>query len=62
VTKRVLELAYLWKASAHGSQLQLYAPFLFSLVLLHGCQQVAQSRNKPLERISVERVCRAFYP
>jgi hypothetical protein len=62
VTKRVLDLAYLWKASANGVQLQLYATFLFYLVLLNVCQQVAQSLNEPLERISMEMVFRAFYP
>jgi len=61
VTKRVLDLAYLWKTSANGIQLQLYATLLFYLVLLHVCQQVAQSLNEPLERISVEMVFRAFY-
>jgi hypothetical protein len=61
VTKRVLDLAYLWQTSATGSQLQLYATLLFSLVLLHVCQQVAQSLTEPLERISVEMVFRAFY-
>src|SRR4029453_8376235 len=61
VTKRVLDLAYLWKASANGVQLQLYATCLFYLVLLNVCQQVAQSLNDPLERISVEMVFRAFY-
>jgi Transposase DDE domain len=61
VTKRVLDLAYLWKASANGVQLQLYATFLVYLVLLNVCQQVAQSLNEPLERISVEMVFRAFY-
>lgn len=61
ITKRVLDLAYLWKASANGVQLQLYATFLFYLVLLNVCQQVAQSLNEPLEQISVEMVFRAFY-
>jgi hypothetical protein len=61
ITKRVLDLAYLWKASANGVQLQLYATFLFYLVLLTVCHQVAQSLNEPLERISVEMVFRAFY-
>jgi hypothetical protein len=61
VTKRVLDLAYLWKASANGVQLQLYATFLFYLVLLNVCHQVAQSLNEPLEHISVEMVFRAFY-
>jgi Transposase DDE domain len=61
VTKRVLDLAYLWKATANGVQLQLYATFLFYLVLLNVCQHVALSLNEPLERISVEMVFRAFY-
>lgn len=61
ITKRVLDLAYLWKASANGVQLQLYATFLFYLVLLNVCQHVAQSLNEPLEQISVEMVFRAFY-
>jgi hypothetical protein len=62
VTKRVLELAYLWTTSANGIQLQLYATFLFYLVCLPVCQQGAQSLNEPLARISVEMVFRAFYP
>jgi DDE family transposase len=61
VTKRVLDLAYLWKASPNGIQLQLYATLLFYLVLLNVCQQVAHSLNEPLEQISVEMVFRAFY-
>lgn len=61
VTKRVLDLAYLWKASTNGIQLQLYATLLFYTVLLQVCQRVAQSLNEPLERISVEMVFRAFY-
>ena len=61
MTKRVLDLAYLWKASANGIQLQLYATLLFYTVLLQVCQQVAQCLNAPLERISVEMVFRAFY-
>jgi hypothetical protein len=62
VTKRVLDLAYLWKTSANGIQLQLYATFLFYRVVLQVCQQVAPSLTEPWERISVERVFRAFYP
>jgi hypothetical protein len=61
VTKRVLDLAYLWKASANGVQLQLYATLLFYCVLLSVCQQVAVALNQPLERISMEMVFRAFY-
>ena len=61
VTKRVLDLAYLWKASPNGVQLQLYATLLFYCVLLSVCQQVAVALHQPLERISMEMVFRAFY-
>ncbi len=61
LTKRVLDLAYLWTASPNGIQLQIYATLIFYAVLLNICQQVAQALNEPLERISVEMVFRAFY-
>src|SRR5262249_32985249 len=61
VTKRVLGLGHLWKASANGVQPQLYATFLFYLVLLNVCQHVAPSLNEPLAHISVEMVFRAFF-
>jgi hypothetical protein len=61
LTKRVLDLAYLWTASPNGIQLQIYATLLFYAVLLNLCQQVAQVLHEPLERISVEMVFRALY-
>ena len=61
VTKRVLDLAYLWTGSANAVQLQIYATLLFYAVLLTICQQVAQVLGEPLERISVEMVFQAFY-
>jgi len=61
LTKRVLDLAYLWTASPNGVQLQIYATFMFYAVLVNLCQQVAQALHEPLERISVEMVFRAFY-
>jgi hypothetical protein len=61
LTKRVLDLAYLWTASPNGIPLQLYATLIFYTVLLSVCQQVAQALNEPLEQISVEMVFRAFY-
>lgn len=61
LTKRVLDLAYLWTASPNGIQLQIYATLMFYAVLLSVCQQVAQALHEPLERISVEMVFRAFY-
>jgi Transposase DDE domain len=61
LTKRVLDLAYLWTGSTNAVQLQIYATLIFYAVLLTICQQVAQVLEEPLERISVEMVFRALY-
>ena len=61
LTKRVLDLAYWWTGSTTAVQLQRYATLIFYAVLLTLCQQVAEVLGAPLERLSVERVFRAFY-
>ena len=61
LTKRLLDLAYVWTGSRNAVQLQIYATLIFYAVLLTICQQVAQALGEPLERISVEMVFRAFY-
>ncbi len=61
LTKRVLDLAYLWSASRNALQLQVYATLIFYAVLIEVCQQVAEVLQQPLEKISVEMVFRAFY-
>jgi Transposase DDE domain len=61
LTKRLLDLAYVWTGSSNAVQLQIYATLMFYAVLLTICQQVAQVVGDPLERISVEMVFRAFY-
>ena len=61
LTTRVLDLAYWWTGSTHAVQWQLYATLIVYTVLLTICHQVAQGLGEPLERISVEMVCRAFY-
>jgi hypothetical protein len=61
LTKRVLDLAYLWTGSTNAVQLQIQATLIFYAVLVTICQQVAQALGEPLERISVEMVFRAFY-
>ena len=61
MTKRLLDLAYVWTGSHNAVQLQIYATLIFYAVLLTICQQVAQVLGEPLERISVEMVFRAFY-
>jgi hypothetical protein len=61
LTKRLLDLAYVWTGSRNAVQLQIYATLMFYAILLTVCQQVAQALGEPLERISVEMVFRAFY-
>jgi hypothetical protein len=61
LTKRLLDLAYIWTGSTNAVQLQFYATLIFYAVLLTICQQVAEVLGGPLERISVEMVFRAFY-
>jgi hypothetical protein len=61
LTKRVLDLSYLWTGSINAVQLQIYATLIFYAVLLTLCQQVAEVLGEPLERIAVEMVFRAFY-
>jgi hypothetical protein len=60
LTKRLLDLAYVWTGSTHAVQWQLYATLVFYAVLVTICQQVAQALGEPLERLSVEMVFRAF--
>jgi Transposase DDE domain len=61
LTKRRLDLAYVWTGSTNAVQWQLYATLVCSAVLVTIGQQVAQVLGEPLERISVAMVCRAFY-
>jgi hypothetical protein len=61
LTKRLLDLAYVWTGSSNAVPLQIDATLMFYAVLLTICQQVAQVLGEPLERISVEMVFRAFY-
>ena len=60
LTKRVLDLAYVWTGSINAVQLQIYATLIVYAVWLTICQQVAQALGEPLERISVEMVFRAL--
>lgn len=61
VTKRVLDLSYLWSGSTNAVQLQIYATLIFYTVLIEVCQQVAELLRQPLDTISVEMVFRGLY-
>ena len=61
LTKRVLDLAYLWSGSTNAVQLQICATLIFYAVLIEVCQQLAEVLGQPLDRISVEMVFRGLY-
>lgn len=61
MTKRLLDLAYVWTGSCNAVQVQIAATLIFYAVLVTICQQVAEVLGEPRERISVEMVFRAFY-
>lgn len=60
LTKRLLGLSYLWVGSSNGVQMQLYATGIFSAVLNDLGAEVAVVLQQPIERISVEMVCRSL--
>ena len=62
LTKRVVDVSYVWPGSTNAVPWQLYATLIFSAVLLTICQQVAEGLDEPLARLAVEMVLRAFYP
>lgn len=61
LTKRLLGLSYLWVGGSNGVQIQLYSTWIFYIVLMDLCAQVALALRQPLERISVEMVFRSLY-
>jgi hypothetical protein len=58
---RLLGLAYLWVAGSNGVQIQIYATWIFYVVLIDLCEDVAVALRQRLERISVEMVFRSLY-
>jgi hypothetical protein len=61
LVKRLLGLSYLWTGAANGIELQVWATWLLYAVLLDLCDQVAEVKGLPLDRISVEMVYRGLY-
>ena len=59
--KRLLNLSYLWTGSVNGIQLQIWATWLFYVVLVDLADAVADEINLPFERISLEMLYRGFY-
>jgi len=61
LTKRLLGLSYLWTGAANGIQSQIWATWLLYALLVDLADDVAQVRNLPLARISLEMVFRGLY-
>lgn len=61
LTKRLLGLSYLWVCGSNGVKIQLYSTWIFYMLLIDLCAQVAVALRQPLESISVEMVFRSFY-
>jgi Transposase DDE domain len=59
--KRLLGLSYLWTGSINGIKLQLWATWLFYVVLIDLADEVADELTLPFESISVEMVFRGIY-
>ena len=61
LVKRLLGLSYLWTGSVNGIKLQIWATWLIYAVLVDLSDEVAQTLQLPLERISKEMVFRGLY-
>ena len=61
LVKRLLGLSYLWTGAANGIALQVWATWLLYAVLIDLCDQIAEVKALPLQRISVEMVYRGLY-
>ena len=59
--KRLLGLSYLWTGSINGIKLQLWATWLFYVVLIDLSDEVANELTLPMNSISVEMVFRGIY-
>lgn len=59
--KRLLGLSYLWTGSVNGIKLQIWATWLFYVVLIDLSDEVAQELSLPFDSISVEMLFRGIY-
>jgi hypothetical protein len=61
VVKRLLGLSYLWTGSINGIKLQIWATWLFYVVLVDLGDAVADELSLPFDRISLEMIYRGLY-
>jgi hypothetical protein len=61
IVKRLLGLAYFWTGSQRGILLQIWATWIFYVVLVDLVDDVAQSLRRPFVHLSIEMVYRGLY-
>jgi hypothetical protein len=61
IVKRLLGLAYFWTGSQRGIQLQIWATWIFYVILVDLVDDVAQALERPFVHLSVEMVYRGLY-
>lgn len=59
--KRLLGLSYLWTGSLNGIRLQIWASWLFYVILIDLADAVAETLSLPCERISIAMLFRGLY-
>ncbi len=61
VAKRLLGLAYFWVGSINGVQTQIWATWLFYVLLVDLTDTVAEAMQRPFVHLSLEMVFKALY-
>jgi hypothetical protein len=61
LTKRLLGLSYLWTGAANGIALQIWVTWLLYAILVDLADEVADTLQLPLDRISLEMVYRGVF-
>jgi hypothetical protein len=61
IVKRLLGLAYFWTGSQRGIHLQIWATWIFYVILVDLVDDVAQALDRPFVHLSIEMVYRGLY-
>ncbi len=61
IVKRLLGLAYFWTGAHRGIRLQVWATWIFYVILVDLVDDVAQALDRPFVHLSIEMVYRSLY-
>ena len=61
IVKRLLGLAYFWTGSQRGIRLQIWATWIFYVILVDLVDDVAQALDRPFVHLSIEMIYRGLY-